>query len=188
MDNLKRIFNLRSNAPLVGVNLAALLLFLLVSLNYGTGQPPANARVVEISSSNLQEVFLQKGDPPGESEALYSQPIFHLDRHAAAKPTPPVVQVAAPTFNLELTGVLKVSPTMGWAFLRPRGGAETRQVALGETIQGWVLEDIREAQVMLSNGSQKITLTMVGADIPMGQGQTVSVVNSGQKPRTRRKR
>ena len=175
----------------IGSNLIVLLLF--IGLASGNVLQPAPSVQQKPSGAFVNPVDLSSLAQNGslEAEYAYSQPIFHSDRHAAEKaPEKPVAQVVVQKPNIEMTGVLQLSQTKGWAFFRDKASGETVQVGIGEDFQGWTLKSLTSTQAVISNGVQEASLVLLGAEplsmsaIAAGNENT----DTGQKPRTRRKK
>lgn len=117
-------------------------------------------------------------DPPPDLRAemgeTLARPLFHRTRRPFAPPPPPPVEAVfveeeAPPImepepvemppELALAGV-SLAKSGNRALLGLLSGAEVRWYGLGEAIEGWRVETITEAAVVLADGDRRLTLPL----------------------------
>ena len=169
-----------------GANASLAVLFLILVLD-GQDAPVIETRPVVESGRDLSAMRTGPQDDQGDIGNAYARPVFHSDRHGAARTEAPVIAQAAPDVTFQLMGILQVSRDRGWAFLKPDNGTETFQVAVGEDLQGWTLERLEADRAMITKGAESQILFVANDALADGNVQ-VRADHSDAKPRTRKRR
>lgn len=104
--------------------------------------------------------------PPRESfDATVQRPLFFPNRRAGPPPdsAPPETAAPAPdtTGGARLIGVAVDRQGRAVAVLRAGAGTE-RRVAVGDTVQGWVIESIGRSGLGLTLAGQRASVPVLG--------------------------
>ena len=169
-----------------GANASLAVLFLILVLG-GQDAPVIETRPVVETGRDPNAIRASLQDDQDDMSNVYARPVFHSDRHAAARTEAPVIVQAAPDVTFQLMGILQVSRDRGWAFLKPDNGAETFQIAVGEDLQGWTLERLEADRAVITKGIESQILFVANDALADGNVQA-RADHSDAKPRTRKRR
>ena len=107
---------------------------------------------------------LVKPDPVVVATELAVRPLFH-DTRRPVRPPAPVPQAAPvarpeplPADRYRLVGVLIGRERQMWAYVIEKGGDETAKIAVGDTLDGWLLSRIDDERVILTKEDKQSVL------------------------------
>lgn len=111
-------------------------------------------------------------DVPSEDSASFAplseRPLFVATRRpqppAPVEAKPESVVVAAPTISVTLLGTM-LSAAQRWVLVKQ--GNDVSQVTVGQSIDGWVLEDVKQSSATFRSGDRKQTIYLPDS-VPQG--------------------
>ena len=141
-----------TSALLAALNIL-LLLVIVLEWQTGPGRSASEIPVPAVTPATIPSGPVRTLTLDRYTE-IVSRPLFWSERRPLAQTDAPTAQVVAAPFAFLLIGVVK-SPAGNRALVGRPGAADIVSVRVGDVVEGWRIEEIRDESVVFSQGARR---------------------------------